>query len=551
MNPVVTPLAPDLCVHSFVGETTSHLVVQRGKSLLIDCHSPQIGDWIAQLGLPQPELILHTHVQPGHCREADRFPTARIMVHADLLELAGDPVAYARATKTRWENPMDWTVTLGRERYGIAGSVTAFPPETPLKVAGTFREGDRLQWQDLSLVARALPGHSLHHTGFVMELAGGSLAVFTGDLLRAPARLVNFYDLEFNYHQTSLPVLPGILRSLAGLAVTHYFPSTGPVIADGPTQARALADAIDSFQVALQWQSGTYQPSPSRECPAVGRYRQRHRGIYQMERYGNCIVLIDAQGQGLMFDPGPCGYELPERTEAFHRDLDLLERECGLRAIDLALITHMHGDHYDMVPALRERYPRCRIGTSDLVAPVIRSPGDYPYAGLLPWYNLGLDRVAVDVVLHEDTPHLWHEVAIRSIHLPGHCYCHAAYLLTFNGLRLAITGDSIQSDGEAGGLNFIISNHSVPDEHSGILKTYRQMVAETVDLNLGAHGSHFTNCAAMYAESLCRIEHALPYLRRLVPGGDLEAAFLRPNFPRWVRQGGGATPASPDHRNAG
>jgi hypothetical protein len=178
-------------------------------------------------------------------------------------------------------------------------------------------------------------------------------------------------------------------------------------------------------------------------------------------------------------------------------------------------------------------------------------PSDYPYAGLLPWYNLGLDRVAVDVVLHEDTPHLWHEVAIRSIHLPGHCYCHAAYLLTFNGLRLAITGDSIQSDGEAGGLNFIISNHSVPDEHSGILKTYRQMVAEPVDLNLGAHGSHFTNCAAMYAESLCRIEYALPYLRRLVPGGDLEAAFLRPNFPRWVRQGGGATPASPGHRNAG
>lgn len=327
--------------------------------------------------------------------------------------------------------------------------------------------------------------------------------------------------------------LTAVLRSLAELPVTRYFPATGPVMADGPTQAQALADALDEYCASLQWRSGAYVPPTVREYPVVGRYRQLHRGIYQIANFGNCILLIDDHGRGLMVDPGPCDYESPTRVAAFHDDLDRFERECGLRTIDLALITHVHGDHYDMVPALRERYPVCQVGALDLVAQVVRSPRDYPYAALLPWYNLGLERVDVDIVLHEDAPYDWHDVAIRSIHLPGHCYCHAGYLLTFRGLHLALTGDTIQSWGEANGLSFIIANHSVPDERSGILKSYRRMVGEPVDLNLGGHSSHFTNCPAMYAESLRRIEHTLPYLRRLVPGGDLDAAFLRPGFPRW------------------
>lgn len=531
MNAIITRLAADLNVYSVVGETTSHLIVRQGKTLLIDCHSPQLPEWIAEQGLPAPEVILHTHVQPGHCREANRFPEARILVHEALVELASDPIGYTRAIQTTWANPADWMMTLGREKYGVAGSVTAFQPAPPLRITGTFRDGDRMPWQDLTLAVRALPGHSLEHVGFVLELAGDPLAVFSGDLLRAPAQLVNIYDLESNYGGTALPNLPAVLRGLAELAVRWCFPSTGSVIADGPKQSRELATAIDEYHAALKWQSGAYVPAPTREYPAVGRYRELHQGIYQIDNLGNCIVLIDAEGRGLMVDPGPCDFESPTRVDSFRRDLDLLERERNLRTIDLVLITHIHGDHYDMVPVLRDRYPECRVGALDLVAQVVQSPRDYPYAGLLPWYNVGFEQVVADVVLREDAPYQWHDVAIRSLHLPGHCYCHAGYLLTFNGLRLAFTGDTIQSRGESDTLSFIIANHSVPDEQSGILKTYRQMVAESVDLNLGAHGSHFTNCAAMYAESLRRIEHAQPYLRRLVPGGDLGAAFLRPGFP--------------------
>ncbi len=531
----VFELAPDLKLYSLLGETTSHLIVRNGRGVLVNCHSPRLGRWLDRRGLPSPELILHTHVQPEHCREAAHFPAARILVHEELLELASDRRAYEKTAHTVWDNPADWPVTMGREKYGVAGSITAFPPELPLKVSGTFCEGERIVWQDLVFEVISLPGHGRAHVGFVLELDGQPLAIFTGDLLCDQAKLVNLYDLEINYGGSALSTLPAILRALAERPVSCYCPATGSVLMDGPVQARALADSIEAFQQAQGWVSGQFQPSPQPDYPKLGRYRQLHRGIYQIDNFGNCILLIDDQGRGLMFDPGPCDFESPTRIAAFHSDLDLFERECGLKTIDMTLVTHIHGDHYDMAPELQKRYPGCRVGAWDLVARVMEAPWDYPYPALLPWYNLGHDFVRVDDRLSEDALFLWHDIAIRSLHLPGHCYCHAAYRLVFNGLQLAITGDTIQSRGGADGLSFFCANHSVPDEQGGILKTYRTMCNETVDLNLGGHGSHFTGCAAMYAESLRRIEHAQPYLRRLVPGGDLQAACLRPSFPQWAK----------------
>ena len=87
---LISKLAPDLSVVSLVGEATSHVVIRQGRGLLIDCHSTQMVRWLNRRGLPTPACILHTHVQPEHCREAVQFPDARVLVHEQLLELAAD-----------------------------------------------------------------------------------------------------------------------------------------------------------------------------------------------------------------------------------------------------------------------------------------------------------------------------------------------------------------------------------------------------------------------------------------------------------------------------
>ena len=525
-------IAPDIVVYTVADLQSSHLVVKDDRSILVDCHTLEIRDWIEAIGLPLPDKILHTHVQPEHCRESDGFPAAEILVHEELRELASDPEAYARNTSTHWENPAEWPTTMGRETYGIGGSITVLPPEQPLAVSHTFRGGDELEWNGLQFRVIPLPGHSRHHCGFLMEREGQAWCLFSGDLIRNDARLVNVYDLEDAYGSTSLASQSEVLTLAASLEVDYFLPSTGPVIANGRTQARDLSHAIRQYEEALRWTSGAFHALKVPEPEPVGRYHRVADGVYQMGGFGNCIVFIDGQGRGLMVDPGPCDYENDSREQSFLDDLELLEREAGLREIEVAMVTHFHGDHYDMAPALETRYPACRLAAWSLVADVIEDPHAFPYGCRLPWYDVNAPVISVDDRLEIGKPYYWNGIEIETMHLPGHCFVHAAYFLVFSDRRIAITGDTVQGRGDAAGLEFIISNHCVPDARAGSLKSYTALAGRDVDLNIGGHGSCFTNCTAVYTESVKRIEHALPFLRRLVPHGDLEPAFVRPWFPK-------------------
>ena len=427
--------------------------------------------------------------------------------------------------------------TRGRERYGVAGSVTHRPPAVPIAVSGSLRPGEDVAFGRLHFRVFALPAHSPYAVGLLLTVGGQLRAVFCGDLYRDPGVLVNLYDLERGYGVDALPEVPGMLRRLAALGCPMVCPATGPAMADGDRRALALATRIDAWLAALTWESGRFRgvdnlvPSDPERHPRIGRWCRRAPGIYQMDQYGNAILLIDGRGRGLMVDPGPCGYGVPDRAGAFHDDLARFERDCGLRTIDLALITHPHGDHYDMVPELRRRYSACRVGAWGAVAQVIENPSAWPYAALLPWYGLGLDRIPVDLVLRRDTPFDWHGTAIASAWLPGHCRLHAGYFCRFNGLNLAFTGDAIQERGRAATWSFIWSNDPPPTDELGLVAAYRTAARFPTDLNLGGHSSWFTGCAELYAESVARMEHALPFLAAVVPDGDLLCAGHRPWHP--------------------
>lgn len=528
-------LSPTTTLHAFTVDESSYLLVHAGHSLLIECHSPRLSKALAYRNLPPPELILHTHVQPEHCQEGDSFPEATIRVPAGLETLASDPVTWQREAYTVWEDPMDWGNTLGAEKWGVAGCITMRPPPVPLRLGPSLRAGERFAWHGLTIEALSLPAHGgLHALGLLVREGDRPLVLFPGDLLRHPAHLVNCYDLERKYGGTCLAEVPALLRQVAGLGVTLFAPATGPLLLDGPAAALALAERIDAYLGALKWRSGLFTPETYPPCPTkVGRFHRLEDGVYQFQDYGNTILLIDRDGHGLMVDPGPCDYDLPmaQRQANFHADLDALEREAGLKTIDLVLITHHHGDHYDLTPVPVARYG-AKVAAWDLVARVVKAPWDFPYCCTLPWYNLGFEHVAVDHTLALGQPFYWHDCRIDCVHLPGHSYCHAGYLIDFEGRRIACTGDTIQDRGDAPTLGFIMGNHSVPGTAEGMLAAYRAMVQHDVHLNLGGHGSRFRNCRALYTEAVRRMEHVTPYLQALFPQGDFARAFRRPGFPR-------------------
>jgi len=540
------PLSGGIELHVFLGDRTSYLLRRGDASLLIDCHSRFMRQQIESRGLPLPGTIVHTHVQPEHCREADQFPDARILVHEPSRVLASDREQWARQACTTWTHPEDWPDTMGEEPYGVAGRITRFPPDPPLILGATFRVGDTIACfvddeQGPSLEVLSLPIHDKEAVGLALRMpgAGGSEApvVFIGDLMRSPACLVDLYHLEKSYGGLTLNALPEAIDRVKATGASLWAPATGAPMVDGPQQGEALLAKLEAYQQAARWRSADFTPARAVEAvETVGRYRRIADGVYQITNFGNCIVLIDEQGAGLMVDPGTVGFELPqaEREALFQEDMALLAAKAGLQSIERVLLTHYHGDHVEMTPEVRKRYPNVRVAAWDLVARVVAAPWDYPYAANLPWYGLGASSVPVDDVLTRSQPYLWRGRPIRSVALPGHCYAHAAYLMPFRGLRLAFTGDTLQSQGDAVGVGFIMSNHSVPDGDEGVLGAMRALAGERVDLNLGGHGTGFRDAQPVYRESVRRIEHGLPALRALAPGGDLACAMRWPDMPRLI-----------------
>ncbi len=531
MHATTQQLDADTVLHSLAEEDDpghggrSHAVVHRGRCAWIDCHGPQ-----AAGRLPSPELILHTHVQPEHCGEGALFPQARIVVPAGTRTLACDPTAWRREAVTTWEDPAAWGDTRGRERWGIAGAITHVPPQPPLPDAVEAQTGETIAFGDCRFEAVALPAHSPYAIGWVLRRGDRVLAVFCGDLLRHPGTLVDLHHLEYGYGHTALAGVPAMLRGLAALGVPLLHPASGPAVAT--TDALVLADRIEAFLQAVAWRSPDWQDRPQLQpIDRLGRWQSMAPGIWQMDQFGNPVLLIRPDGRALMVDPGPCDFMNPRRDADFAADLDRFHAERGLRSIDWALITHIHGDHVDQCATLRRRYG-CRVAASRLVAEVIAEPLRWPYPALLPWYGLGQEAVAVDAVVPEGGSWTWDGLDIACLHLPGHCHAHAGYMLDWAGERVALTGDVVQVRGEAMQLDLgCMANHSVWRDRPGTMTTCERLLGDGITLNLGGHGSQFRDCDAIYRESLMRMQHALPLLRALVPGGDLDRAMLDPCWP--------------------
>ena len=104
---------------------------------------------------------------------------------------------------------------------------------------------------------------------------------------------------------------------------------------------------------------------------------------------------------------------------------------------------------------------------------------------------------------------------------------YAGSWLDWNGRRILLSGDSIQTHGEADSLQMPCANHSVPGTEEGHAQAYRNVIPLGIDLNLGGHSSHFQDCRDIYNASFERIEQTTDLLLELFPRKSSSEIFLR------------------------
>lgn len=479
---------------------------------------------IEDAGYPLPSEIWHTQVDDNLAAEGNTFGGTPIRLPERFAEVAAGSEAYWRDARGTWERPERWMDELGRQAYGIAGSVLLRPPTKPIARPVTFQSGDTLTWQALQFEVWDFSVRNFYAVGFALRLKEKIIALFSGDLVHGDGNLPDAHGFEANYSAPPWERISATLKAAASRDPHWLFPSQGNPSAEAAPRLNQLAERIDAL--LLPGAQGTLAPDP--QTTLLGRYHDHGDSIYQMAvNYGNVILLINGEGSGLLIDPGPCDFENPRRTEDFVADLELFESEAGLKKIDLVLVTHFHGDHFDLWPVVKDRYPSCRLAAWVPVADVLRNPEDYPYACLLSWYGLGWMSCSADIETTRQAPLDWWGVPIHTVYLPGHCFVHAGYWLDWKGRRILFSGDSIQTRGAVDDLQLLMSNHSVPGTQEGHSTAYRNVLPLGIDLNLGGHGSHFENCTAIYQASTGRIEETTALLLGLFGDRRPEEIFVR------------------------
>jgi len=522
-------VAPGILVVTVSAEDKScHLVLSEGRSMLINCiQSLEPSDFL-EAGYPLPEEIWHTQVDDMLAGEGGRF-AATIRLPRAFAEVAMASDAYWEKTSTTWDRPEDWMTTFGRETYGVAGSLILQPLTLPLAGFETFENGETLMWRGLTFRVMDFSVRNFYAVGFSLQQEVRTLALFSGDLVDGSGRLPDAHGFESDYAGLPWNCIAATLREAASIEPHWLFPANGEPVCKPATLLDELAAHIEGFQ-GLAASRSEMISAPMAQPAAFGRYFDHGDSVYQIANFGNVILLINPEGFGLLIDPGPCDYENPRRKEEFITDLEKFEAEAGLKAIDLVLVTHFHGDHYDLWPLVRDRYPGCKLAAWLPVADVIERPGTYPYPCLLPWYNIGWNECPVEVTTNRREPLLWHGTEIHTVHLPGHCFVHAGYWVDWNGRRILFSGDSIQSRGEVDGLQMPIANHSVPGTDEGHAAAYHNVIPLGIMLNLGGHSSHFQNCTELYRASLRNIEGITTRLLDLFVKKDPPEIFLRKIF---------------------
>lgn len=504
------------------------LIVRDGHSLLVDCPSLTAASKIAGAGLPTPELILHTHVQEEHCREHLELPTVPVRVAAGAVEVARRSDAYFSATKTVWPPDRAWD-TLGEEAYGIAGCVTERPPSKPLNVQGTFKPGDVIAWRGERLAVIDLAASSKRAVGFHWLGRG---IVFTGDLLYAGGRLVNFYDLERRYNGGELNWTRTALARVVALKPRLALGAMGPAITDPLRDAARLVawakDPAGRFVRRKDEKEAQVNYTPRR---TFGRYREVAPDIYQNTNWGNVILFVDrASGAGLMVDPCNCVWTPWEESVAsFREDLRLLEKEAGLKRVELCLVTHPHGDHVQDAFVLRETYGTRVLATPD-VAELLANP-TYPYPCLLRWYGFPYDTLKVDGLLKYGRREIWRDLEFRPVWTPGHCFAHSGFAIRWRGRRIFCSGDALQHGAGpiAPALPFCFNDNGVP-AHSPA-EAYRAIRAERPEIVICGHSRSFYDKDGSVLRDLEEAQAALERsLAAYVPDGDLWRATVPPGY---------------------
>src|SRR5678815_2944229 len=108
------------------------------------------------------------------------------------------------------------------------------------------------------------------------------------------------------------------------------------------------------------------------------------------------------------------------------------------KQIDACWISHSHGDHFTLFPALQEH--GVKFWTMDTIADKCENPRAYDYPAMIASYGLGFEGAKIDRILKAGDVIEWEGYKLHIDWMPGQTEFGNALWLELDGKRIVFTG---------------------------------------------------------------------------------------------------------------
>jgi glyoxylase-like metal-dependent hydrolase (beta-lactamase superfamily II) len=503
--------------------TCNSYVIRSGQSaIVIDPGDASVLDAMKDIRVAQVERIFLTAHHRELLQGLERRPlTIPVSAPKDEQAFLETPTAFRK-----------WHPKLS-DKFAVHGSSFLRPPAAAIPSNHWLADGESFAFADSVLTARSTPGHSPGALSYILSRKGQTF-LFSGGLMHDGSRLTNWFDSEWDYgFAKGIDALAASAERLASHKHAELaFPSHGPVIRKPAEQFREFQRRLQSFRTdylrgypveALSKRGPHPATKPTKAAPIV--QVTPHLYMFGPEMAGkNFAILIADSGHALLLDCGLFSRVVLERLIA-----DMKEH-LGLKKIDACWISHSHGDHFTLFPALSEH--GVKFWTMDTIADKCENPRFYDYPAMIGAYNAGFEKAKIDRILKAGEVVEWEGYKLHIDWMPGQTEFGNALWLELDGKKVVFTGDNIfgdPSDATQNGHECVnAKNSAIIDEGYLVAAQYLERIAP--EIIVGAHGVLMTEPAAFIQRYKRWAQDMIQTFRQLLPDQNYEYLF----DPYWV-----------------
>ncbi len=499
-------------LYQFADTCNVYLIREGNRCVLIDFGSGKILDHLKDLGISHVDWILHTHHHRDQCqgdyRAAERgIPIA---VPAHERHLFDDAENF-------WRNRRVFHL------YYVRNDFNTITENIP--VARSLSDYSTFRWQKTDFFVLPTPGHTLGAITLVATVDGRKVA-FSGDLMYAPGKIANLFDTQVNYGGSE-----GIdfgIFSLARLREQKpamLCPSHGDPL---PDPDAGIGQTVQRLTDYYRFQTGN-DPVESNKAYAVTPHLVCHfqttSSFYAILSNSGKAMFIDyGSASGVHFGNFERATAATDRMRFVEHSIDDLKRTYGMKAIDVAMPSHMHDDHMNGFPHL-SRHHGTKVWCYENMVDIFENPRGQ---------NLGCtlgEPFKVARSFRHGERFRWEEFEFEITHSPGHTEYQMALFTTIDGNRVAFTGDAFFPNPRNDGTlrhNLIFRNHVENDSH---LKSIRNLIEHEPNLIAPGHGKPYPVDKQIMLATEQKFRTQQKFFFDMLPEGETDFGL----DPSWVK----------------